>query len=99
MPDPSPLQLILVHCPSEIAAEMDALCKRNFMGRTDFMMMAIRTLLDYMEATAAAETARLRHTLLPGTEGIRLPGEPAASPLPSYPERDEPLLYAAEEEE
>lgn len=99
MHDPSPLQLVLIHCPGEIAAEMDALCKKNFMGRTDFMTMAIRSLLDHMEATAEAETERLRQKLLPGTENIRLPGDSAGAPSPAYPEEDEPLLYAAEDEE
>lgn len=104
-----PLQLILIHCPSEIAAEMDALCRRNFMRRTDFMIMAVRSLLDNMERAAAEENERLRRQLLDRKEPVLFPGEfPEAHPggesalypeEATYPDEDDPLLYAAEEEE
>jgi len=95
----SPPQLILIHCPGEIAAEMDALCKRNFMRRTDFMMMAIRSLLDYMESAAAEETERLRHQVLNGEEPLLLPADLPGEEATLYPGEDDSLLYAAEEEE
>ncbi len=95
----SPLQLVLIHCPGEIAAEMDALRKRNFMRRTDFIILAVRSLLDSRERAAAEQTTRLRHQVLAGTEPILFPGDLPKEESSLYPEEEDSLLYAAEEEE
>ena len=96
-----PLQLILIHCPGEIAAEMDALCRRNFMRRTDFMIMAARSLLEQMESAAARETKRLRRQLLDGEGLILFPGELPEELTGDIPEAcpgEESSLYPEEYE-
>lgn len=88
---------LLVHLPEELADEMDALCRHNFMGRTEFIVLALKLYLEKHGLAYVPEprTARPRRKLSSAAEEVPAP------PLPysSGDDGEEAVLIAADADE
>lgn len=84
---PRPTQFLLMHCPEAVAEELNELSRQNYLTRTEFLIIALRTMADYLEETGAHALDNWQHGL------ITIPGD-----FDPSEEDDEDVLLAAEEE-
>ncbi len=57
MPEAKDTKLVMFPCPEDLRAEMDALCERNMIDRTEFLLQAIYKMMDYLESQQEDEAA------------------------------------------
>lgn len=84
---PRPTQFLLMHCPAAVVEELNELCRQNYLTRTEFLLIALRTMAEYLEESAAQapDTWQQRLATVPGD-------------FDSNDEDDEDVLLAAEED-
>lgn len=84
---PRTTQFLLMHCPVAVVEELNKLSRQNYLTRTEFLIIALRTMAEYLEESGSQVREGLQHRL------ITVPGD-----FDDSEEDDENVLLAAEEE-
>lgn len=92
----SETKFILLHCPQDLVREVDDLCAMNFLNRTEFLVFAIDSMMEFFERRQQAEDAR---SGLGGEEDCPIPGDVMPRAFFTGEDDDEAVLWAAEEQE
>lgn len=88
-------KFILLHCPRDLVREVDDLCEMNFLNRTEFMLFAIDSMMEFFERRQQMENVR---SGIGDEEDCPIPGDGMPDAFFSGDE-EELVLWAAEEQE
>lgn len=92
----SETKFILLHCPQDLVREVDDLCAMNFLNRTEFLVFAIDSMMEFFERRQQAEDAR---SGFGNEEDCPIPGDVIPPAFFTGEDDDEEVLWAAEEQE
>lgn len=92
----SETKFILLHCPQDLVREVDDLCAMNFLNRTEFLVFAIDSMMEFFERRQQAEDAR---SGLDDEVDFPIPGDVVPGAFFTGEDDDEEVLWAAEEQE
>lgn len=92
----SETKFILLHCPQDLVREVDDLCAMNFLNRTEFLVFAIDSMMEFFERRQQEEDAR---SGFGSEEDCPIPGDVIPPAFFTGEDDDEEVLWAAEEQE